>query len=107
MERSKLKNKANKTQLPVDINNYRKQQNFVVNLNKSAKFEYFNRYDCKDDKAFWATCKPYFSYKHSMAVNDIIVIRKGKIVWKHGPYLAEFYYQLEISGVAGGALHQP
>ena len=29
-----------------------------MNLNKSAKFEYFNRFDCKDGKPFWVTCKP-------------------------------------------------
>ena len=45
MKRSKLKNKANKTKLPVDISNYRKQGNYVVDLNKSSKFGYFNRYD--------------------------------------------------------------
>ena len=45
MKRSKLKNKANKTKLPVGINNYKKQRNYVVNSNKSAKFEYFNRCD--------------------------------------------------------------
>ena len=43
MKRSKLKNKVNKTKLPVDINNHKKQRNYVVNLNGSAKFEYFNR----------------------------------------------------------------
>ena len=52
MKRSKFKNKANKTKLPVGINNYKKKQNYVVNLNKSVKFEYFNRYDCKDGKPF-------------------------------------------------------
>ena len=41
MKRSKLKNKANKTKLPVDVNDYKKQRSYVVNLNKSAKFEYF------------------------------------------------------------------
>ena len=58
---SKLKNKANKTKLPVDFNNYKKQRNYVVNLNKSVKFEYFNRYDCKHGKPFWVTCKTLFS----------------------------------------------
>ena len=53
MKRSKLKNKANKTKLPVDINNYKKQRNCVVNLNKRAKFGYFNRHDRKDGKPFW------------------------------------------------------
>ena len=37
VKRSKLKNKANKTKLPVDINNYKKQRNYVANLNKRAK----------------------------------------------------------------------
>ena len=60
MKRSKLKNKANKTKLPVGINNYKKKQNYVVNLNKSVKFEYFNRYNCKDGKPFWVTYIPYF-----------------------------------------------
>ena len=58
MKISKLKNKANKTKLPVDINNYKKQRNYVVNLDKGAKFEYFNRYDCKGGRSFWVTCKP-------------------------------------------------
>ena len=53
MKRSKLKNKANKTKLPVGINNYKKQRNYVVNSNESAKFEYFNRCDYKDGKLFW------------------------------------------------------
>ena len=50
MKRSKLKNKINKTKLTVDLNNYK----------KTAKFEYFNRYNCKNGKPFWVTCKPYF-----------------------------------------------
>ena len=41
MKRSKLKNKANKTKDPTDIKNYKKQRNYVVNLNKEAKLEYF------------------------------------------------------------------
>ena len=43
-----------------------------MNLNKSAKFEHFNRFDCKDGKPFWVTCKPYFLNKHSKADNDIV-----------------------------------
>ena len=42
IKRSKLKNKANKTKLLTDIRNYKKQRNYVVNLNKNAKVEYFN-----------------------------------------------------------------
>ena len=42
MKRSKLKNKANKTQLLTDIRNCKNQRNYVVNLNKNAEFEYFS-----------------------------------------------------------------
>ena len=52
MKLPKLKSKANKTKLLINIRNYKKQQNYVVNLNKNAKFEYFSRYDCKDGKPF-------------------------------------------------------
>ena len=36
-KRSKLKNKANKTKSPLDIMNYKKQRNYVAQLNKTAK----------------------------------------------------------------------
>ena len=37
MKRSKLKNKANKSQLPIDIANFKKQRNYVSKLNKKCK----------------------------------------------------------------------
>ena len=83
MKRSKLKNKANKTKLPTDIRNYKKQQNCVVNLNKNAKLEYFSRYDCKDGKPFWVNCKPYFSNKHGKADNDIVLNEDGELILKN------------------------
>ena len=53
------KNKANKTKHPVDIKMYKKQRNYVVGLNKPAKFKYFDNLDCKKDtKPFWDKCKP-------------------------------------------------
>ena len=39
MNRSKLKNKGNKTKNPSDIKNYKKQRNYVVQLNEEAKLE--------------------------------------------------------------------
>ena len=36
----RLINKANKTKKAIDICNLKKQHNYVVNLNKHAKFEY-------------------------------------------------------------------
>ena len=83
IKRSKLKNKANKTKLLTDIRNYKKQRNYVVNLNKNAKFEYFSRYDSKDGKPFWVNCKPYFSNKHSKADNDIVLNEDGELILKN------------------------
>ena len=83
MKRSKLKNKVNKTKLLTDIRNYKKQQNYVVNLNKNAKFEYFSRYDCKDGKPFWVHCKPCFSNKYSKADNDIVLNEDGELILKN------------------------
>ena len=37
MKRSRLKNKANKSQLPADLYKYKQQRNFVVKLNKKHK----------------------------------------------------------------------
>ena len=39
---SRLKKKANRSKDPVDIDNYKKQRNLVVSLNRQAKSEYFN-----------------------------------------------------------------
>ena len=78
MKRSKIKNKTNKTELLIDIRNYQKQRNYVVNLNKNVKFGYFSRYDCKDGKPFWVTCKPYFSNKHSKTDSDIVLNKDGE-----------------------------
>ena len=83
MKRSKLKNKTNKTKLLIDIRNYKKQRNYVMNLNKNAKFEYFSRYDCKDGKPLWVNCKPYFSNKHSKTDNDIVLNEGGALIFKN------------------------
>ena len=83
MKLSKLKYKVNRTKLLTDIRNYKKQRNYVVNLNKNAKFEYFSRCDCKDGKPFWVNCKPYFSNKHSKADNDIVPNEDGELILKN------------------------
>ena len=41
MKHSRLKNKANKSQLPADLSKYKKQRNLVVKLTKKHKKEYF------------------------------------------------------------------
>ena len=84
MKRSRLKNKANKTKNHLDIRNYKKQRNMVVNLNKEAKPQYFNNYDSTNTKPFWENCKPYFSNKHSKADTDIILSENGDLIFKNG-----------------------
>ena len=41
MKHSRLKNKANKSQLPADLSKYKMQRNLVVKLTKKHKKEYF------------------------------------------------------------------
>ena len=72
-------NEANKTKLLTNIRNYKKQQNYVVNLNKNTTFEYFSWYNCKDVKPFY---RPYFSNKHSKVDNDIVLNEDGKLILK-------------------------
>ena len=44
--------------------NCKKQRNYVVQLNKEAKLEYFSNFDSsQESKPFWVKCKPYFSNK--------------------------------------------
>ena len=76
MKRSRLKNKANKTKKLIDISN------FVVNLNKQAKFTYFSSYNSADSKPFWVNCKPCFSNKYSKADTDIVFNENGDLILK-------------------------
>ena len=60
MERSRLKNKANKSTQPTDIVSYKKQRNLVISLNKQSKLNHFNSISSlKDVKPFSKQCKPY------------------------------------------------
>ena len=80
MNRSRLKNRANKTKSPTDIKNYKKQRNYVVKLNKTAKFQYFNESDEKNQKSFWKNCKPFFTNKHSKADTNIVLKENGELL---------------------------
>ena len=69
-KRTKLKNRTNKTKNPFDITNYKKQRNYIVQLQRKVKLGYFNNFDSNKGKPFWVKCKPYFSNKHSKANTD-------------------------------------
>ena len=82
MKRSRLKSKANKTKKSIDTSSFKKQHNYLVNLNKQAKFEYFSSYNSTDSKPFWVNCKPY-SNKHSKADTDIVLNENGDLILKN------------------------
>ena len=43
----------------------------------------YNRYNSRDSKPFWVSCKLYFSNKHSNAVTGIILTENGELVLKN------------------------
>ena len=73
MKSSRLKNKANKTKMSIDISNFKKRRNSVVNLKKQVTFEYFSSYNSADSKPFWVNCKPCFLNKYSKAESHIVL----------------------------------
>ena len=81
MIRSPLKNKANRSKSPIDIVKFKRQRNLETNLNKQAKFNYFEKIsvDC-DSKPFWKECKPYFS--NSNIQENTMLFQKDKLFSK-------------------------
>ena len=77
-----VKNKVNKTKDPTDIKNYKIQRDYVANLNKKAKLEYFSKFESNDNKPFWVNCKRYFTNKHSKADTDIVLSENGELILK-------------------------
>ena len=81
MNRSRLKNKANKTHKAIDTFNYKKQRNLVVKINNDCKRKYFDKLNVKTTtKTFWKICKPYFSNKHSHGGSKITLIENDRII---------------------------
>ena len=81
MRRSRLKNEANKSQLPVIYPNITTQRNLVVKLNKKNKKEYFENLNVPTtSKPFWDKHKSYFSNKHTKGDSNIVLIKKEDIL---------------------------
>ena len=80
--RSRLKNKATKTGSDDDFLRYKKQRNFVKNLNLKIQRKYFqnlnpNKLDM--NKKFWKTFKPLFSDK-SISAERLILVENNEIL---------------------------
>ena len=91
---SRLTNIANKTKNFDDIKSYKIQRNYVVNLNKNTKFEYFNRHN--SSKPFWVSCKLYFSNKHSNADTGIMLTENGELGLKNNK-VAEIFNEYFVN----------
>ena len=75
-----MKPRANRTERPKDISDYKKQQNLVVTLNKERRIEYFENFETsKNSKPIWNKCKPQFSNKHANGESEIILIEKENV----------------------------
>ena len=82
MKRSRLKNKANTSQLPADISKHKKQRNLVVKLNKKHKKEYFeNLNDATNSKPFWESLSRIFqiSTQRIEKEKDEILLKNEKV----------------------------
>ena len=84
MKRSRLKNKANKSQKEEDKRLYKIQRNKVTKLNNQLKKAYFKQHLPKGNnvKDFWNYCKPYFTNKGICNDEKIILVEKGEILNK-------------------------
>ena len=91
MKRSRLKNKANRSNDPADITNDKKQRNLVVSLNRQAKSKYFNEdSNTESARTFLETCKPYFSNEHARGDSKIMFIENDKMLLKNEEVAKEF-----------------
>ncbi|MEO0684268.1 MAG: hypothetical protein AAFY76_04240 [Cyanobacteria bacterium J06649_11] len=64
MKRTRLWNKYCKSKSSTDLDAYRVQRNLITKMNKKAKYDHFSRTIeafKNDSKAFWKSCKPFFS----------------------------------------------
>jgi len=80
--RSRLKNRANKTGIEIDYQNFKKQRNMIVNLNRKIQKNYFRNLDpnnIKTTKSFYQNFKPFFSSKYS-PLEKLILVEKGNII---------------------------
>ena len=66
MIRSKPKNKFNKERSHINWCNFKRQRNRWLNILRKTKKEYYDNLNIKqvsDNKLFWKSIKPFFSYK--------------------------------------------
>ena len=92
MKRSVMKKRANISNNPEIIKLYKKQRNYVVNLSRKVKKEYFQKHmpHGASSNDFWKFCKPFFSNKTNNFDNKIILVEKGEVVSKNEKITTHF-----------------
>ena len=80
-KRSRLKNRAHKSKDSLDVINFKKQRNYVLNLIKNAKKTYFTNIEINQDKKkFWKSCNSFISNKASSYTDRIFLEIDDKLI---------------------------
>ena len=82
MRRTHLQNKYYKSKNIDDLNNFKKQRNYVSRLYKKQRKKYYNDIDITsftDNKQFWKNVNPLFSDK-SKSQDTITLVENNKII---------------------------
>ena len=90
LKRSALKKRANISNNPEKIKLYKKQRNYVVDLSRKVKKEYFQKHmpHGAPSKNFRKFCKPFFS--NNNFDDKIILVEKGEVVSKNEEIATHF-----------------
>ena len=85
MKRSALRKGANVSNNREILKLYQKQRNYVVNLSRKDKTDYFQKHIPHDGSStnFLKFCKLFFSNKTTNFNNEIILMEKGEVVSKN------------------------
>ena len=83
MERSKLKNKANRTKNTEDWAAYKVQRNLVVKINRQAKKDFLAS-SLPNSKIFWKKVKSFLNSKGTTSFERILLVEDGEIVSNDG-----------------------
>ena len=99
MKRSQLKNKANKTKDPDIYNLYKKQRNYIVNMNRKAKRSRFSATDV-GSKPFWKLAKPFFS-KSGCSTESKITLLENKLLVHDDTEIANLFNKYFVNITKG------
>ena len=105
MKRSRLRNKFLRDKADISREEYKKQRNLCVSLQKKAKKDHFANLDIKsvtDKKKFWQTVKPLFSNKVKaktvikLVENDAMIDDESEIAKNFNEYFVNIVRKLGI-----------